>query len=358
MLIFVLILLAAIFVDIKSAGKNEFFDDYCAPKQTSSINGIFVVLVFFSHASQALKLGGALDTPYVTLRGFLGQLVVVTFLFYSGYGMTESIKKKGISYVKSIPTKRFFRIWYHFAIALVFYIVLCLCTNKNYPVSRYLLAFTGWKSIGNSNWYMLTTFVLYIAMFIGFMIFRKSKIMAIVTTALLGVAFALFEKKMGMPDYCYNTMMCFPAGMLFSLVKPYFDKLFLKNDVIWSLGLAAVFGAFCYLFTVRKVSVILYTLWAIVAVILVLFITMKVKIQNSILDWFGHHVFSIYILQRIPMAILQQFEFNKSHPYAYIIISFVATVIIAIIFDAAMEKTDALIFVRKKAVASEKVQVG
>lgn len=109
MLIFVLILLAAIFVDIKSAGKNEFFDDYCAPKQTSSINGIFVVLVFFSHASQALKLGGALDTPYVTLRGFLGQLVVVTFLFYSGYGMTESIKKKGHKLCQKYTDEKIFQ---------------------------------------------------------------------------------------------------------------------------------------------------------------------------------------------------------------------------------------------------------
>lgn len=348
MLIFAFILICIIFVDIQSAGKNEFYNDYCSPKQTTSINGIFVILVFFSHATQYLKLNGPLNTPYATFKGYIGQLIVVTFLFYSGYGIMESIKKKGIDYVKSIPWKRFFRIWYHFAIAVGLYVVWCLAFNKDYPISRYLLTFTGWESIGNSNWYMLSMFVLYIAVFIAFIIFRKSNLAAIALTAVLAFSFILFERKMNMPGYYYNTLMCFIVGMLFSLVKPYFDKIFLKNDVIWVIGMGAVCGLFIFFGTKRNISVIYYTLWAILFAVLVLFVTMKAKIQNSILDWFGHHVFSIYILQRLPMSTLQQFKFNETRPFAFLIISFVSTIVIAIIFDAAMEKIDSLIYNRKK----------
>lgn len=348
MIIFVLILLMIIFVGINSAEKNEFFSDYCSPKQTTSINGICVLLVFISHAAKYLKVVGSLDTPYTTLKIHLGQLVVVTFLFYSGYGMTESIKKKGFDYVKGIPAKRLFKVWYHFAIALVFYVILCFCTGRHHPLSRFLLAFTGWSSIVNSNWYMLTTFVLYIAMFIGFIIFRKSKVLATFLTTALVLGFAYFEYKVGQPNYCYNTVICFPAGMFFSLLKPYFDKIFLKNDVIWILGTALTFGLFYYFGTLRNNSVIFYSLWAFFAAFLVLFITMKVKIQNSILDWFGHRVFSIYMLHHIPLEILKQFNFNITHPYAFVIIAFVSTITLAILFDAVMEKTDALIYNRKK----------
>lgn len=357
MLIFIFILIAVIFVGIQQADKNEFYSDYCGRKQTTSINGIFVILVFLRHAAQYLSLDDALSSPFVTLNRYLGQLIVVTFLFYSGYGMTESIKKKGSDYVKSIPAKRFFRIWYHFAIAVTLFVIWNLIFGRKLPVSKTLLAYTGWSSIGNSNWYMLVTFVLYIAMFISFIIFRKSKFAAAVLTSLLAFGFILFERRMGMPAYCYNTMMCFPAGIFFSLVKPYFDKIFLKNDIIWVLGTGVVFGLFYYFGTVREKSVIFYTLWAIFAAFLVLFITMKVKIQNSILDWFGHHVFSIYILQRLPMNTLQYFGLNESHKYAFLLISFVSTIVIAVIFDALMEKTDSLIYGRKKKAAEATAEI-
>ena len=348
MLVFMFILIAIIFVGIQTAGKDKFYSDYCSPKQTTAINGIFVVLVFFTHVAQYLKLTDPLTTPYMSFKKYMAQLVVVTFLFYSGYGMTESIKKKGTDYVKGIPTKRLFRIWYHFAIAVSLFAIWNLIFDKSYPISKTLLAYTGWTSIGNSDWYMLATFVLYICMFIAFMIFRKSKVAAVILTSLLCFAFIMFQRKMGRPGYCYNTMMCFPAGMFFSLIKPYFDKLFLKNDIIWVLGLGASFGLFYYFGTLRGKSVIFYTLWALFAAALVLFITIKVKIQNSILDWFGHHVFSIYILQRLSMNTFSYFGLNKSHPYAFVILCFVITIILSILFDSLMEKTDSLIYNRKK----------
>lgn len=355
MLIFAFILICIIFVDIQSAGKNEFYSDYCSPKQTTSINGIFVMLIFISHIAQRLlkipdgPMTDMLSSPYVTFRTYIGQLVVVTFLFYSGYGITESIKKKGIQYVKDIPSKGLFKVWYHLAIAVTLYVIWNLIFDKKYSITTIMLAYTGWENIGGSNWYIFVTLVMYLLIFISFMLFRKSKFAAVTLTALLSVALILFERKMGQGSYYYNTVMVFPIGMFFSLIKPHFDKIFLKNDIIWVLGLGFVFGICCYLGTVRNDSLIYYELWAIFAAILVIFITMKVKIQNSILDWFGHHVFSIYVLQYIPMNTFAHFGIDKSHPYAFFILCFVSTIVIAIIFDAAMEKTDSLIYNRKKA---------
>ena len=37
---------------------------------------------------------------------FLGQLMVATFLFYSGYGIYYQITHKGDNYIKSMPLKR------------------------------------------------------------------------------------------------------------------------------------------------------------------------------------------------------------------------------------------------------------
>ncbi len=354
MLIFVFIVIAVVFVGIQAVGKDEFHKDYCSPKQTTSINGIFVMMIFISHIAQRLLkiqdgiMTDTLNAPYVSFRTYMGQLVVVTFLFYSGYGIMESIKRKGITYVKEIPAKRLFKVWYHLAVAVSLYVIWNQIFSVNYPVSTDLLAYIGWQNIGGSNWYIFVTLVMYIIIFISFMIFRKSKFAAVTLVTLLSVALVLFERKMGQGSYYYNTVMVFPVGMFFSLIKPYFDKIFLKNDVIWVLGLGSVFGICCYLGTVRNNSLVYYELWAIFAAVLVLFITMKVKIQNSILDWFGHHVFSIYVLQYLPMNTFQHFGLDKTHPYAFFILCFVSTIVIAVIFDAAMEKTDSVIYGRKK----------
>ncbi|MDE5670407.1 MAG: hypothetical protein K2I14_02950, partial [Eubacterium sp.] len=153
MLLFLFAVFFVVMINNQTKGSNAFFKDYSSPAQTTAINGIFVLLVFLSHAAQYVKLNGVMDKPYDLLKTFLGQLVVVTFLFFSGYGMMESICKKGKAYVKNIPGGRLFKVWYHFAIAVLFYIILNLSLGRSYSVKTTLLAFTGWSSISNSNWY-------------------------------------------------------------------------------------------------------------------------------------------------------------------------------------------------------------
>ena len=88
------VLAAALFVFLcgaKFVKSGEFNSDYMSKDTTGAINGIFVLLVFMCHISGYMKLGGSSDTIWLDLKSWLGQLVVVTFLFYSGYGMMCSI---------------------------------------------------------------------------------------------------------------------------------------------------------------------------------------------------------------------------------------------------------------------------
>ncbi|MBR5442102.1 MAG: transcriptional regulator, partial [Clostridia bacterium] len=121
MIFFIVILIAIIVSGTTAAKKGEFFEDYCSPRNTGTINGIFSILIFLSHAVTYVKLDGVWDDPYFSMRKFLGQLIVVTYLFYSGYGIMESYKRKGTPYIKSMPLQRLFRTWYHFAIVVGMY---------------------------------------------------------------------------------------------------------------------------------------------------------------------------------------------------------------------------------------------
>ncbi len=107
MVIFLATLIGAVLLDSKTAKPGEFFPDYMAKETTGAVNGLFTLLVFLSHASSYLSLDGPVDAPYLSFRNYLGQLIVVPFLFYSGYGILESIKSKGMPYVKAIPFRAF-----------------------------------------------------------------------------------------------------------------------------------------------------------------------------------------------------------------------------------------------------------
>lgn len=347
MLVYIFILIAIICSGLTAAKKNEFFKDYCSPKNTATINGIFSVLIFLSHSVQYVKLDGVLDAPYFDLRSFLGQLVVVTYLFYSGYGIMESARKKGTAYIKAMPKNRLFKLWYHFAIVVILYIITAFITGRKLDLLKTVFAFTGATSVGNSNWYMFVTFAMYIIIIVAFLIFKKSNRLALIGVFVLTGVFAYAEYKLGLASRFYNTIFCFPAGMLFSELKPYIDKALMKNDIAWYTGFTLIGGLFVFFSHNRADSVIHHSVFAILGALLVTVAFMKINVSSSILDWFGEHIFSFFILQRIPMALLKFAGVNKI-PVAFIILSFFSTVLLAMLFDTAMDKLDGRIFGRSK----------
>lgn len=348
MILFVLVLAFLICSGLTVAKKDEFFKDYCSPKNTNTINAIFSVLIFLSHAVTYIELDGVLDAPYFEFKAFHSQLVVVTYLFFSGFGIMESIKKKGTDYVKAMPVNRFFKLWYHFAIVILLFTVVSIgIAGRRYPLSHWLLSFTGLKSIGNSNWYMFVTFVLYIIVVLSFLVFKKSKIPALCCVGVLCVGLIIAEKKAGLGAAFYNTVLCFPLGMFFSMFKTYIDKIFMKNDIFWFTGFSAAIVLFAYFSQNRSQHFIFYILFTFFALAVIVLFMMKVNIKNSVLDWFGQHIFSFFILQRIPMILLKHFGYSKDG-YFFVIVSFFGTVFLSVIFDAFTDKLDSIIFRNRK----------
>ncbi len=347
MIVFVLILVAIICSGLTVANKNEFYKDYCSPKNTSTINAIFSILIFLSHAVTYVKPDGILDAPYFEFKAFHSQLVVVTYLFFSGYGIMESIKKKGIAYVKEMPVNRLFKLWYHFAIVILLFTVVSVgIASNSFSLSHWLLSFTGFKSLGNSNWYMFVTFMLYIIVVISFLLFKKHRNLALLSVVVLSLGMVIIEKNANMNVAFYNTLLCFPLGMIFSTVKPYCDKLIMKNDLVWFTAFFVSVLLFAYFSQNRNQRFMYYVLFTFFALAVIVLFMMKVNIKSSVLDWFGQHIFSFFILQRIPMIILKAKGYDND-AYFFIIISFFATVFLAVLFDAFTDKLDSKLFKKK-----------
>ena len=89
-------------INIKIKEIDNFFNDYMDLDNTNSIKGIFVWIILFAHKKD-YGLNKTLILSKVT--HFLGQNIVVMFLFYSGFGISESLKNKGIIYSKTLLFK-------------------------------------------------------------------------------------------------------------------------------------------------------------------------------------------------------------------------------------------------------------
>lgn len=174
MVFFLLILAIIIVVGAKVYGIGSFNENYLDKRSTTSINGIFVILVIFSHFSQYADMGGLLNKPYIILQSHLNQLVVVTFWFYSGFGMMTALKKTEGGYVNKIPAK-FWKLLLKFDIAVLLYWIMNTALGTKYSVKQLLMALTAWGTVGNSNWYIFAVLVEYILLFVSFVCVKKVK---------------------------------------------------------------------------------------------------------------------------------------------------------------------------------------
>lgn len=343
-LFFVPLLILCLF-GFKADFKNG-FPDYMSQQKTGAVKGIFVIIVFLSHSMQYTELsGGFLDVSFRWAMSILSQLMVVMFLFYSGYGIALSLEKKP-GYVKTIPAKRFFRVWYHFALTIPVFYAVGLLVGKSYGVKRLLLSFVGVSGVGNSNWFVFDILLLYALTFFVF-IFAKEKLFAgtaVLTVLCVASVGVLYYFKRG-SYWWYDTLLCYPLGMWYYIFKEKTDAFLFKStkNRIAALSVNLIlFSCLAVLLEICGKTRKIFIPEALVFALLVVLFTVNFSVNNRVLRFFGKHVFSVYILQRIPMIIMKRAGLS-SQPLLFTLFCFVLTVGLAVGYDCLLEKTDVLL---------------
>ena len=183
--LFFIILLSGIFLN-----KSNFFSDYIDRNQCDAIKGIFILLIFFSHISRHMVSSGftsdsSADQLFLYISRHIGQWVVALFLFYSGYGVMESLKKKGESYLKGFPKKRILTTLLNFDVAVCCFFALNLVLGLSMSWEIVACSLIGWSSIGNSNWYIFVILICYTVFYVSSRLSPNAKLGGVITTLLL-----------------------------------------------------------------------------------------------------------------------------------------------------------------------------
>ena len=278
--IFFAILIILSINDMNANGLNKFNQDYMDLKYTSSLWGIFVWLIILSHHNSYYKNYNYLYTKIIYC---LNQKIVSLFLFYSGYGIYESIKIKGTNYVKTLPKKALI-LYIKFLIIIFLFFVSNLILKIKYNIIRYLLSMIFISDVGNSNWFAFTIIIFYIYSYISFICIKSISrqflgIIYINIIIIIHIYFTynyFYQKKM----YAVDNSLCFVLGFYYSLLKKYIDGILMKDDIHYFSIASLMIIIFFYLYIniFKSISTNLFSNCSFCIIIVI--ISMKIRFYN------------------------------------------------------------------------------
>lgn len=338
-------------IQLKPASGEGYITDYMSVDKTMAIKGIFIIIVFFSHFNSYVDYTSVTDIAYFEQFSKIGQRMVTLFMFYSGYGVMESIKKKQMAYVKKIPVQRFLGTLFRFDIAILIFLVIYIARGFVPTVKQVILSFIGWDSVGNSNWYIFAILVCYAITYVAFMIFKdKGKYFPAAIAVTLG-AMAYIVVLGGLrlkSPYWFDTILLYPCGIFWSLLGDKIEKIINRNDTMWLFSFVVSVAAAYITWRFKDDSLVFNLLGNMLFALAVVLFSMRVSLNNKVLRWCGKNLFGLYILQRIPMIVFNDLGLTEYNIYLYFIVCLVVTVIIAWLFEKYIGKLWGVIIKNRK----------
>lgn len=274
-----------------------------------ALNGVFVAVVMIRHMWQgvygfyvhnAYNPQNWLDFRFMWIDSLWRQLLVVSFLFYSGFGVVEQIKVKGRSYIKDFPKKRIFVVWANFAVAIVFFGILNFVFGNYISIKQFIAAFGFVRQIGNPAWYIACILWCYVVVWLvakltdDFIKLRFISGGGVLAGISLWVGVVCMIKGNGASTW-YNTSFAFAMGVVVSLYKKEIEQI--VERFYWPILLISLMG-FIITYNVDWLKFsLMHNVVSVFFMASLLLLSCRIKIGNPILLWLGRHVFPIYMYE-------------------------------------------------------------
>ena len=152
-----------------SLDKQARAKDYLSPENTSSIKGIFAIIILFGHLKNGTQVLST--SPIGKLMGLLAYLVVGGFFFFSGYGLSINYKSKGREYIKRFPGRRLLPFYATCMCFTFLNIIMKLLIGQSLKI-EFVLKSIFMPGVGvGFGWYIQALFFFYILFWIVFYFF-------------------------------------------------------------------------------------------------------------------------------------------------------------------------------------------
>ena len=321
--------------------------NYLSRNHTNLVNGFFIFLVFLRHFCCRTPQMNDFDAQYVLMEGCtMGQLIVSTFFFFSGFGIQSSLNQKGAIYVKALVLKRFSGLLLRFGVLVLVYLLIQLLLGERYSIGHIVLSLLAWKAVGNPSWFIFMTLAEYLIISASYVLFCRWGRHAVVLGVILTTAVWVFIIGTCKQDWYVNTILCVPFGMLFSLHQEWFHNLQIKAGK-YILVLVLLFicvGQYLHINGYYLTHLPVLNFWAgsliansgagFFALGMALFagwlslVSPKLSRAAGFLSYCGGPaLFYIYMLHMIPLMLGQQFGLS-AYGECYLVVSLLITAIL------------------------------
>lgn len=329
-----LILCQISIVNVKFKGVNDFYYDYMNLKYTSQIKGIFVWMIILYH--NRIYFRGDNKLIYNQVLNCIGQKMVSMFLFYSGFGIYESIKMKGKDYIKKLPHKSII-LFIKSQIIIIIFLITNILLGIKINLYNYFLSIIFKSSLGNSNWFAFSIILFYFYSFLSFFFIKNIKyyVLGIIFVSILCFFHMYFVYNYYYPkvSHAIDNTLCFILGFFYSLLKNYFENFIMKTDKVYYgvLSISILIFYYFYIYKLRTIWITSITngIFSLITII----ISMKVRFNNEFLNLLNLHSYSIYLLQRVVMRYLYFKKYFNDNEFIRFFFELSMILFISITFD-------------------------
>ena len=287
---------------------------------TYKVRGLAILFVLLQHCNYFIFWNdpfGNSDLEYYEkvihfILSFLTTIGVGLFLFLSGYGNRLSAEK-GCNF--RWLEKRCLRIY---AIA---FLILCVSFLLRFFLPIYSDLFPKWYSFFvklfkinlsfGIYWYIKAQLICYLSFFVFFKYLRKHYLKYLFSFWIIWVLVCISIKTL---NCWYITILCFPFGCFCAEYKDKFvNYVYNKNILKISLYTLLVIALMCSIAFIFKTNHSLFILISLLSCVLLMLLSVRIKSDSKILEFFGKYSLEIYLLhgEFIYLARRLQFGFNN-----------------------------------------------
>ena len=338
---------------------------YMSHDRTMMINGFFMVLIILKHIAE--PTGYTPEGVDAVFRSVvidpMDQFIVATFFFYSGYGIMSSICRKGDAYVHDLIKRRFTRMYFNYAVALL--IMAGISSTYRYTPDVAAVRFLMHVVSPAGCWFIFSTLVLYLFTWVSFRLLTPGRPwLALGLLAVLTLAYCLVLLPYR-PVYELTTELCFPAGAAYLLLRPRIDAVLSRMPgPVMAWGVAGILAAvgmqrvasgiawhsvhiFCLDSYAGYMQIVVKQALAVLFAVGVSWLFAGVswgKVPRAFTWLGGTAVFSAYVFQFVPFRILCHWRWNEYSQPLYVIVAFLGVLLVAWLGHAILSRLDALIW--------------
>lgn len=318
--IFVVFLLL-ILCSVKKVGRQGGEASVYTKPVSNSIKGVAAILIVLHHIAWKLEEANIIVWFYREINLF----AVGIFLFFSGFGLVKSYEA-------------------YFTVFL-FKLLMDSCSIKiDYSIIKSVLTL---QMPPSQLWYLKAQMVCYLLFIISGYFFKEDyhrMALAVFTPILLWTFVSLVLGRGYINMAWYNTLPCFPVGMIVAAEEGKISGIVKKRSVMAILSLTGMvlLLSSAFLFIAKDM---IYLFLAVYSVLLYAIFLHFWAVQSTVWDFIGQHSLGIYLIHLLLLDIFQRCQLDVAKGVAVCFL-LIGTLAFSVILDALVGKMTRTITVK------------